>query len=86
MCLPVGLGYDDKDKFILDPNAHEQQSLRLVFEAFGRSVWAAVKCMWERKLLFPKRLSFGPGEDDLLWVELYCPDLEPRLRFNLDLL
>ena len=73
--LPVGLVYDDKGEVILDPDAQVQQTLRLLFAAFGRegSAWAAVKSIRKQKLLFPKRLFCGPRKGDLLWVELdYC--------------
>jgi DNA invertase Pin-like site-specific DNA recombinase len=73
--LPVGLVYDDKGKVILDPDVQVQQTLRLLFAAFGRegSVWATVKSIRKQNLLFPKRVFCGPRKDDLLWVELdYC--------------
>ena len=70
--LPVGLVYDDKAEVVLDPDTQVQQSVRLLFTAFGResSAYAAVKSFRQQGLLFPKRMFSGPRKGELVWVEL----------------
>jgi DNA invertase Pin-like site-specific DNA recombinase len=72
MKLPVGLGYDSIGKVVLDPDLQIQNTLRTFFETFRRagSATSTVRSFREQGLLFPRRLSSGPHQGDLVWGPL----------------
>jgi DNA invertase Pin-like site-specific DNA recombinase len=70
MPLPVGLGYDETQRVVLDPDQQVQQSLRHLFATFTRtgSAWGTVQAFRREGLKFPRRGQAGAGE--ILWCEL----------------
>ncbi len=72
MKLPVGLGYDAVGKVVLDPDLQVQGVLRTLFETFHRtgSATSTVRSFREQGLLFPRRLSHGPHQGELVWGSL----------------
>jgi len=70
--LPVGLIYNPGGQVILDPDKQVQQSMQLLFATFRRTgtACATVRSFREQGLLFPRRPRGGPGQGELLWVEL----------------
>src|SRR5258708_7389382 len=72
MKLPVGLGYDAVGNVVLDPDLQVQGALRTLFETFRRtgSATSTVRSFREQGLLFPRRLSSGPHQGELVWGPL----------------
>jgi len=72
MKLPVGLVYDSTNKVMLDPDLQVQAAVRTFFETFRRtgSATGAVRSFREQGLLFPRRLSSGPHQGELVWGPL----------------
>lgn len=70
--LPVGLVYNSEGRPILDADQQVQHSIRFLFDAFRRtgSACAVVKAFRQKKLLFPRRLTRGPNQGELVWAEL----------------
>ena len=73
MRLPVGLVHDPVGKVVLDPDLQVQGALRAFFETFRRtgSATATVRSFRERGLLFPRRLTTGPHQGELVWGPLH---------------
>ena len=63
--------YDDAGEIVLDPDREVQQSIRLVFEWFGRlrSAWQVVRQLRQDRLRLPVRLRSGPQAGENLWVD-----------------
>ncbi len=72
MKLPVGLGYDATGKVVLEPDLQIQAAVRTFFETFRRtgSATSTVRTFREQGLLFPRRLSSGPHQGELVWGQL----------------
>ncbi len=70
--LPVGLVYDAAFRVVLDPDKQVQQAVRLLFETFLRTQVArqVVKYFREQRLLFPRRMRYGPHEGEVVWRDL----------------
>ncbi len=70
--LPVGLVYDAALRVGLDPDKQVQQAVRLLFETFLRTQVArqVVKYFREQKLLFPRRMRYGPHQGEVVWRDL----------------
>jgi DNA invertase Pin-like site-specific DNA recombinase len=70
--LPVGLVYDSEGQVILDPDQQVQQALRLLFQTFLRTGVArqVVRYFGDNKLLFPRRMHYGPHKGELIWRPL----------------
>jgi DNA invertase Pin-like site-specific DNA recombinase len=70
--LPVGLVYDAAFRVVLDPDKQVQQAVHLLFETFLRTQVArqVVKYFREQKLLFPRRMRYGPHEGEVVWRDL----------------
>lgn len=70
--LPVGLVYDAAFRVGLDPDKQVQQAVRLLFETFLRTGVArqVVKYYREQRLLFPRRMRYGPHKDEVVWRDL----------------
>jgi Recombinase zinc beta ribbon domain len=70
--LPMGLGYAEDDTVILDPDAHIQQAMRMLFATFKRtgSATATVKYFRSKGLLFPRRVRSGPHKGEVHWGPL----------------
>jgi DNA invertase Pin-like site-specific DNA recombinase len=69
---PVGLVYNSEGKLVLDPDRQIQQSVRLLFETFGRtgSAMATVKYFASQGLPFPRRVFTGPNKGEVIWSKL----------------
>lgn len=72
MRLPIGLVYDGSGKVILDPDQQVQAAVRAFFATFARtgSATATVKSFRAQGLLFPRRLTDGPHQGELVWRAL----------------
>ena len=70
--LPVGLVYDGDGQVILDPDRQVQDAVRLLFQTFQRTGVArqVVRYFREEKLLFPRRMHYGPHKGEIIWREL----------------
>jgi DNA invertase Pin-like site-specific DNA recombinase len=70
--LPVGFAYDGQGRVVLDPDARVQQSIRLLFDTFGRtgSAWATVKAFREQGIAFPRHMNRGPRDAETVWRQL----------------
>jgi DNA invertase Pin-like site-specific DNA recombinase len=70
--LPVGLVYDPMGKVVLDPDLQVRAAVRTFFETFRRtgSATSTVRSFREQGLLFPRRLSTGPHQSELVWGPL----------------
>jgi DNA invertase Pin-like site-specific DNA recombinase len=70
--LPVGLVYDGDGQVILDPDRQVQNAVRLLFQTFQRTGVArqVVRYFREEKLLFPRRMHYGPHKGEIIWREL----------------
>ena len=70
--LPVGLVYDGDGQVILDPDRQVQDAVRLLFQTFQRTEVArqVVRYFREEKLLFPRRMHYGPHKGEIIWREL----------------
>jgi DNA invertase Pin-like site-specific DNA recombinase len=70
--LPVGLVYDGDGQVILDPDRQAQDAVRLLFQTFLRTGVArqVVRYFREEKLLFPRRMHYGPHKGEIIWREL----------------
>jgi DNA invertase Pin-like site-specific DNA recombinase len=70
--LPVGLVYDGDGEVILDPDRQVQDAVRLLFQTFQRTGVArqVVRYFREEKLLFPRRMHYGPHKGEIIWREL----------------
>ncbi len=70
--LPMGLAYTEDEIVILDPDAHIQQALRVLFATFKRtgSATATVKYFRSQGLLFPHRVRTGPHAGEIHWGPL----------------
>jgi DNA invertase Pin-like site-specific DNA recombinase len=72
MKLPVGLVYDSTKNVVLDPDLQVQAAVRTFFETFRRtgSASSTVRTLRQQGVLFPRRPSSGPHQDELLWGPL----------------
>ena len=72
MRLPIGFVYDTDGQVRLDPDTSIQTSVRQLFSTFRRtgSAVATVKQFREQGLKFPRRISHGPNNGDVVWNEL----------------
>jgi len=70
--LPIGLAYTEDETVILDPDAHIQQAVGLLFATFKRtgSATATVKYFRTKALLFPRRVRTGPHKGEIHWGPL----------------
>jgi len=70
--LPVGLVYDTEGQVILDPDRQVQDAVRLLFQTFLRTGVArqVVRYFREEKLLFPRRMHYGPHKGEVIWRAL----------------
>jgi Recombinase/Recombinase zinc beta ribbon domain len=70
--LPMGLVYAEDETVILDPDAHIQQAVGLLFATFTRtgSATATVKYFRTKALLFPRRVRTGPHKGEVHWGPL----------------
>jgi hypothetical protein len=70
--LPIGLAYAEDETVILDPDAHIQQAVGLLFATFKRtgSATATVKYFRTQALLFPRRVRTGPHTGEIHWGPL----------------
>jgi DNA invertase Pin-like site-specific DNA recombinase len=70
--LPVGLVYSSEGQVVLDPDQQVQQAIRLLFQTFIRTGVArqVVRHFREEKLLFPRRMHYGPHKGELIWRPL----------------
>lgn len=70
--LPVGLVYNSEDQVVLDPDQQVQQAVRLLFQTFIRTGVArqVVRHFRDKKLLFPRRMHYGPHKGELIWRPL----------------
>lgn len=70
--LPIGFVRDESGRTALDPDQQVQQAVRLLFSTFWRTgtACATVKHFNQAGLLFPKRLSHGPRQGEVLWDRL----------------
>ena len=71
--LPVGLVYDSGGHVILDPDQQVQQAVRLLFQTFLRTGTArrVVRHFRDEKLLFPRRMHYGPHQGEVTWRPLH---------------
>ncbi|MHC4092089.1 MAG: recombinase family protein [Planctomycetota bacterium] len=73
MCqLPIGLVYAAENHVVLDPDQQVQRAVRLMFDTFGRTGVArqTVKHFQKEKLLFPRRMHYGPHKGEVSWRDL----------------
>ena len=72
MKLPIGLVNDANGKVVLDPDLQAQAAVRTFFETFRRtgSATSTVRAFREQGLLFPRRVSSGPHQGELVWGPL----------------
>lgn len=70
--LPVGLVYGPDSQVVLDPDQQTRNALHTFFETFRRTgaATATVRSFRDQGLLFPRRLSSGPRQGDLVWGPL----------------
>jgi len=70
--LPVGLVYNAAGQVILDPDQQVQQAVRLLFATFLRTGVArqVVRYFRDEKLLFPRRMHYGPHQGEVAWRPL----------------
>jgi DNA invertase Pin-like site-specific DNA recombinase len=70
--LPVGLGYDDADAIVLDPDAEVRGVVALLFATFREtgSAYAVARWFAMRGLKFPKRAYGGVWDGKLIWGHL----------------
>jgi DNA invertase Pin-like site-specific DNA recombinase len=70
--LPMGLAYAEDETVILDPDAHIQQAIGMLFATFTRtgSATATVKYFHSKALLFPHRVRTGPHKGEVHWGPL----------------
>jgi DNA invertase Pin-like site-specific DNA recombinase len=70
--LPVGFLYDAQGRVVLDPDKQVQESVRLLFQTFGRTgaAHATVKYFRTQRLLFPTRVLGGLRKGELVWGPL----------------
>ena len=70
--LPVGLVYDTEGQVILDPDRQVQDAVRLLFQTFLRTGVArqVVRYFRDKKLLFPRRMHYGPHKGEVIWHPL----------------
>jgi DNA invertase Pin-like site-specific DNA recombinase len=70
--LPVGFVYDGEGRAVLDPDKQIQESVRLLFDTFGRTgaAHATVKHFRGQGLLYPTRLAAGPRNGEVAWAPL----------------
>jgi len=70
--LPVGLVYGSEDQVVLDPDQQVQQAVRLLFQTFHRTGVArqVARYFRDKKLLFPRRMHYGPHKGELIWRPL----------------
>ena len=72
IALPVGYCYDPLDRWVPDPDAQVQETLRTFFDVFQRSgsARAVVAYFNANGLLIPLRSRKGPGKGELFWNNL----------------
>ncbi len=68
----MGYCYDPLDRWVPDPDAQVQETLRTFFDVFQRSgsARAAVAYFNANGLLTPLRSRKGPGKGELFWNNL----------------
>jgi len=70
--LPVGLVYDSVGQVVLDPDQQVQQAVRLLFQTYLRTGVArrVVRHFRDERLLFPRRMHYGPHQGEVAWRPL----------------
>ena len=70
--LPVGLGYDDERRTVLDPDDEVRGAVQFLFDAFRQtgSAYAAVHRFGDAGMKFPKRAYGGVWDGQLIWGRL----------------
>jgi DNA invertase Pin-like site-specific DNA recombinase len=70
--LPVGFGYDDQNRIVMDPDEEVRGAIALAFHLFLEtgSAYAVVQRFAQRALRFPKRAYGGAWDGKLLWGSL----------------
>jgi len=78
--LPVGLAYTPDGRVVLDPDIRVQESVRAVFEMFGRTgaAYATLRAIEQQGIRLPHRIRTGRRKGELVWNE---PDLGTIIRF-----
>jgi DNA invertase Pin-like site-specific DNA recombinase len=75
--LPVGFGYAEDDRIILDPDRQVQDTIRFLFRTFQRtgSASATVRVFRRDHVSFPRRVRSGPHHGELVWGDLQHHDV-----------
>jgi DNA invertase Pin-like site-specific DNA recombinase len=70
--VPVGLGYDEQGRIILDPDVEVQGVVSLVFRLFREtgSAFGVMQRFAEKALRFPKRSYGGAWDGKIIWGQL----------------
>jgi DNA invertase Pin-like site-specific DNA recombinase len=70
--LPVGFGYDDQNRIVMDPDDEVRGAIALAFHVFLEtgSAYAVVQRFAQRGLRFPKRSYGGAWDGKLVWGNL----------------